>query len=347
MGEPRLFCFGLGYTARVLAAALMGEGWTVAGTCRDEATRADLAADGIDAFLFDRDRPLDDAGTALGGATHLLSSVPPDAEGDPVLARHAGAIAAMEGLAWAGYLSSTGVYGDTGGAPVDETAAVNPTSERGRRRAEAEEGWLDLRRAAGVLVHVFRLSGIYGPGRSALDTVRAGQARRIDKPGHLFARIHVDDIAAVLRASMARPGPGAVYNVCDDEPAPAVDAVRAGRARRIDKPGHLFARIHVDDIAAVLRASMARPGPGAVYNVCDDEPAPAADVVAFACELLGVDAPPLVPFHQAAGEMSPMALSFWRDNRRVDNSRIKGELGVRMKFPDYRAGLRAVLAAEE
>ena len=293
MGEPRLFCFGLGYTARVLAAALMGEGWTVAGTCRDEATRADLAADGIDAFLFDRDRPLDDAGTALGGATHLLSSVPPDAEGDPVLARHAGAIAAMEGLAWAGYLSSTGVYGDTGGAPVDETAAVNPTSERGRRRAEAEEGWLDLRRAAGVLVHVFRLSGIYGPGRSALDTVRAGQARRIDKPGHLFARIHVDDIAAVLRASMARPGPGAVYNVCDDEPAPA------------------------------------------------------ADVVAFACELLGVDAPPLVPFHQAAGEMSPMALSFWRDNRRVDNSRIKGELGVRMKFPDYRAGLRAVLAAEE
>jgi len=293
MGESRLFCFGLGYAARVLAAALMGEGWTVAGTCRDEATRADLAADGIDAFLFDRDRPLDDAGTALGGATHLLSSVPPDAEGDPVLARHAGAIAAMDGLAWAGYLSSTGVYGDTGGAPVDETAAVNPTSERGRRRAEAEEGWLDLRRAAGVPVHVFRLSGIYGPGRSALDTVRAGQARRIDKPGHLFARIHVDDIAAVLRASMARPGPGAVYNVCDDEPAPA------------------------------------------------------ADVVAFACELLGVDAPPLVPFHQAAGEMSPMALSFWRDNRRVDNSRIKGELGVRMKFPDYRAGLRAVLAAEE
>ena len=293
MGEPRLFCFGLGYAARVLAAALMGEGWTVAGTCRDEATRADLAADGIDAFLFDRDRPLDDAGTALGGATHLLSSVPPDAEGDPVLARHAGAIAAMDGLAWAGYLSSTGVYGDTGGAPVDETAAVNPTSERGRRRAEAEDGWLDLWRAAGVPVHVFRLSGIYGPGRSALDAVRAGQARRIDKPGHLFARIHVDDIAAVLRASMARPGPGAVYNVCDDEPAPA------------------------------------------------------ADVVAFACELLGVDAPPLVPFHQAAGEMSPMALSFWRDNRRVDNSRIKGELGVRMKFPDYRAGLRAVLAAEE
>ncbi len=293
MGDPRLFCFGLGYTARVLAAALMGEGWTVAGTCRDEATRADLAADGIDAFLFDRDRPLDDAGAALGGATHLLSSVPPDAEGDPVLARHADAIAAMKGLAWAGYLSSTGVYGDTGGAPVDETAAVNPTSERGRRRAEAEEGWLDLRRAAGVPVHVFRLSGIYGPGRSALD------------------------------------------------------AVRGGRARRIDKPGHLFARIHVDDIAAVLRASMARPGPGAVYNVCDDEPAPAADVVAFACELLGVDAPPRVPFHQAAKEMSPMALSFWRDNRRVDNSRIKGELGVRMKFPDYRAGLRAVLAAEE
>lgn len=293
MGQARLFCFGLGYTARVLAAALMGEGWTVAGTCRDEAARADLAADGIDAFLFDRDRPLDDAAAALGGATHLLSSVPPDADGDPVLARHAGAVAAVEGLAWAGYLSSTGVYGDTGGAPVDESAAVNPTSERGRRRAQAEGGWLELRRAAGVPVHVFRLSGIYGPGRSALD------------------------------------------------------AVRAGRARRIDKPGHLFARIHVDDIAAVLRASMGRPDPGAVYNVCDDEPAAAADVTAFACELLGVEPPPLVPFHQAAREMSPMALSFWRDDRRVDNGRIKGELGVRLKFPDYRAGLRAVLAAEE
>ena len=293
MGEPRLFCFGLGYTARVLAAALMGEGWTVAGTCRDDATRADLAADGIDAFLFDRDRPLDDAAAALGATTHLLSSIPPDADGDPVLASCAGAVAAMNGLSWAGYLSSTGVYGDTGGAPVDETAAVNPTSERGRRRAEAEDGWLDLWRAVGVPAHVFRLSGIYGPGRSALDAVRAGQARRIDKPGHLFARIHVDDIAAVLRASMARPGPGAVYNVSDDGPAPA------------------------------------------------------ADVVAFACELLGVDAPPLVPYDQAAGEMSPMALSFWRDNRRVDNSRIKGELGVRLKFPDYRAGLRAVLAAAE
>ena len=292
MGDPRLFCFGLGYTARILAAALMGEGWTVAGTCRDEATRADLAADGIDAFPFDRDRPVDDAGAALDGATHLLSSVPPDADGDPVLARHAGAIAAMDGLAWAGYLSSTGVYGDTGGAAVDESAAVNPTSEHGRRRAAAEGGWLELWRAAGVPVHVFRLSGIYGPGRSALDAVRAGQARRIDKPGHLFARIHVDDIAAVLRASMARPDPGAVYNVCDDEPAAA------------------------------------------------------ADVVAFACEILGVEPPPPVPFDEAAKEMSPMALSFWRDNRRVDNSRIKGELGVRLKFPDYRAGLRAVLAAQ-
>ncbi len=293
MGEPRLFCFGLGYTARVLATALMAEGWTVAGTCRDDARRAELAADGIDAFPFDRRRPLDDARAALDGATHLLSSVPPDENGDPVLARHAGAIAAMEGLAWAGYLSTTGVYGDTGGAPVDETAAVDPTSERGRRRAEAEDGWLGLWRAAGVPVHVFRLSGIYGPGRSALGTVRAGQARRIDKPGHLFARIHVDDIAVVLRASMARPDPGAVYNVCDDQPAPA------------------------------------------------------ADVVAFACEILGVDPPPLVPFRQAAREMSPMALSFWRDRRRVDNTRIKRELGVRLTFPDYRAGLRAVLAAEE
>ncbi len=240
-------------------------------------------------FLFDRGRPLDDPAAALDGATHLLGSVPPDGEGDAVLDHHAADIAGLRGLAWAGYLSTTGVYGNRDGGWVDETSELRPTGPRQRRRAEAEARWLALWREHGVPVHVFRLAGIYGPGRSALE------------------------------------------------------AVRAGTARRVHKPGQVFSRIHVDDIVAVLRASMARPHPGAVYNVCDDEPAPPEDVIAYAAELLGVAPPPLVPFEEA--ELSPMARSFYADNKRVRNERIKAELGVRLRYPDYRAGLRALLAA--
>jgi nucleoside-diphosphate-sugar epimerase len=231
---------------------------------------------------------MDGAGAALAGATHLLSSVPPGEDGDPVLRHHETDIAAHGPWDWVGYLSTTGVYGDTGGKPVDETAALKPSSERGRRRVQAEEAWRSL---AGA--HVFRLAGIYGPGRSALDQARAGTARRVLKPGHAFSRIHVDDIAGVLRASMGAPRPGAVYNVCDD-------------------------------VAA--------------------EP---SEVAAHACELLGLEPPPAVVFEDAAPHMSAMARSFWRDQRRVDNARIKDELGVALQYPDYRAGLGAILAAGE
>jgi nucleoside-diphosphate-sugar epimerase len=287
----RLFCFGLGYSALTLARGLLAKGWTVAGTCRDAAGRTALARQGIEAHLFDRDRPLGDPAAMLAGTTHLLSSVPPDAVGDPVLALHGDAIARLgQGLVWAGYLSTTGVYGDRAGGWVDENAALRPTGERGRRRCAAEAAWLALRRERGVPVHLFRLAAIYGPGRSALDQVRAGTARRIDKPGQVFSRIHVDDIAAVLEASMARPHPGAAYNICDDAP----DAPEA--------------------------------------------------VIAFACALLGVHVPPLVPFAEA--DLSLMARSFYDDNKRVDNTRIKRELGIRLCYPDYRAGLRALLAAE-
>lgn len=286
--KPRLFCFGLGYSAGRLARLLLAEGWTVAGTCQSPDRQAELAASGIEALVFDPDRPLADAQSALSGATYLLSSVPPGEKGDPVLARHGGDIETMETLSWVGYLSSTGVYGDTGGKTVTEDSAVNPTSDRSRHRAEAEAAWFGLARDHGLPVHVFRLAGIYGPGRSALDQVRTG------------------------------------------------------RAKRIDKPGHLFSRIHIDDIAQILRASMDKPDPGAVYNVCDDEPAAAADVTAFACELLGLEPPLLQPFAEAEKEMSEMALSFWRDNRLVDNQRIKEELGVSLLHPDYRAGLRAI-----
>jgi nucleoside-diphosphate-sugar epimerase len=289
---PHLFCFGLGFSAEALARRLLDEGWQVSGTCRGEAKRQRLAALGIAMHLFDRDRPLADPASALAGVTDIVASVPPDAGGDPVLDLHEAAIVDHPGLRWVGYLSTTGVYGDTGGAPVDETAPLNPTAERSRRRVEAEGRWLALERSAGLPVHVFRLAGIYGPGRSPLDQVRAGEVRRIARPGHAFSRIHVDDIAQVLRASMARPDPGRIYNVCDDEPA---------------------------------------------------EP---ADVVAFACRLLGREPPPPVPFEVARTAMSAMALSFWADNRRVDNSRIKRELGIDLAHPDYRAGLRAILAAE-
>lgn len=289
---PHLFCFGLGYSARAVARRLMSEGWIVSGTCRDEETRRALCEAGMRAILFDRERPLVDPRDLLSSVTDILSSVPPDADGDPVMDCHGASIAAMSGVRWLGYLSTTGVYGNTGGARVSETSPVNPTSARSRRRVAAENQWMDLYWRHNLPVHVFRLAGIYGPGRSTLDQVRAGRARRIDRPGHLFSRIHLDDIATILRASMARPRPGAVYNVCDDLPA-----------------------------------------------------AP-SDVVAYACALLGRRPPPLVAYDEAVQEMSPMAKSFWNDNRTVDSGRIKRELEIELRFPDYKAGLKAILEAE-
>ncbi len=286
--ERSLLCFGLGYTAGARARALLAAGWTVRGTHRTAGTAA-ATPGGLEMRVFDRAHRLVDARELLAGASHLLSSVPPDEEGDPVLDVHGEDIAAGRGLRWVGYLSTTGVYGDRGGGWVDETSELRPTGERGRRRAAAEMRWLELQRRRGIPVHVFRLAGIYGPGRNALDTVRSGQARRIVKPGQVFSRIHVADIAQVLRASMARPRPGAVYNVCDDDPAPP------------------------------------------------------ADVIAFACDLLGVPPPPPVPIEHA--ELSDMALSFYADNKRVSNQRIKQELGVRLLYPSYRDGLAALLKA--
>ena len=286
----KLFCFGLGYSARAFAAALQAEGWGIAGTCRGEDKAADLRAQGIAAHVFDRDRPLTDAAAALDGTTHLLSSAPPDADGDPVIDQHAADIAELASLDWVGYLSTTGVYGDRRGGWVDESSDLAPTGVRGQRRQRAEAAWLDLWRNHGLPVHIFRLAGIYGPGRSALDTVRSGRARRIVKPDQVFSRIHRDDIVRVLRASAAAPNPGAAYNLCDDEAAP-----------------------------------------------------PQA-VIAYACDLLGVAPLPEIPFEEA--ELSEMARSFYRDNKRVRNNRIKDELGVRLAWPTYREGLKGLLAAE-
>jgi nucleoside-diphosphate-sugar epimerase len=276
---PKILCFGLGYSARVLARRLAGDGWQVIGTSRNPQEPHCLH--------FDRDHPL--APAEFAGVSHVLVSIPPDETGDPVLDRHGDAIAEIPGLAWLGYLSTTGVYGDRAGGWVDEGSELRPSGMRGRRRVAAEAGWQGLWRRRGVPVHIFRLAAIYGPGRSPLDALRVGTAKRIEKPGQVFSRIHVDDLASVLIASLARPRPGAIYNVCDDEPA-APDSV-----------------------------------------------------VAHAAALLGLPPPPLVPFESAG--LSPMARSFWDDNKRVSNALIKEELGVALRYPNYRTGLAAILAA--
>ena len=264
---PHLLIFGLGYTATRIAAAVRAAGGAVIATRR-------IASAG--ALAFD-----DPAVTgAIARATHLLSSVPPGSDGiDPVLARY-GSIIAAAPLAWTGYLSSTGVYGDTGGAWVDESAAVGG----GRRsaRVDADLAWQRLRPD----VRVFRLPGIYGPGRSAIDRVRAGLANRIDVPGHVFSRIHVDDIVAAVRATFDHGRPG-------------------------------------------------------IFNVADAEPASGSAVTEHACDLLGLSYPALLGLADA--DLSPMARGFYAENRRVAALKIGRELNVRLRFPDYRAGLAACL----
>jgi nucleoside-diphosphate-sugar epimerase len=289
MNDSTLFVFGFGFSAEALARRL-DPNWRIIATSRTPEKRAELFARGIEVHVFDGATPLADARDIFARTTHLLSSVPAEDGGDPVLARHRTDIAGLKNLRWAGYLSTTGVYGDRAGGWVDENSELIPTGERGRRRVAAETGWLDLWRQHGLPVHVFRLAGIYGPGRSAFDSLRSG------------------------------------------------------RAQRIDKPGQVFSRIHVDDIAAILAASMAQPDPGAIYNVCDDDPAPPAEVIEYAARLLRMPAPPLIPFAEA--KLSDMARSFYADNKRVKNERIKRELGVRLAYPDYRQGLAAILKRE-
>lgn len=279
-----LFCFGYGYTAGFLAARLRRRGFAIRGTRRECATEERV--EGVELFHFSRDRPLADPARALAGVTHILMSIPPDEEGDPVLDHHLEHLRALPGLAWVGYLGTTAVYGDRGGGWVSEEDEPAPRLPRAVRRLEAERAWL----ASGLPVHVFRLAGIYGPGRNAL------------------------------------------LSLLD------------GRAHRIVKPGQVFSRIHVEDIARVLEASMDRPRPGRVYNVCDDEPAPPQDVVTFAAGLLGLRPPPEQPFETA--RLSPMARSFYADNRRVRNERIRRELGVDLAHPTYREGLRALLVSD-
>jgi nucleoside-diphosphate-sugar epimerase len=283
-----LLVAGLGYSGRAAAHAAVAAGWRVAGTARDPSRLG--TQPGIALFSFDS------AGDALGQATHLLLTAPPGEAGDPFLAAHGQAIdAALDTrkLRWIGYISTTGVYGDRAGGEVDEATAPAPGQARSVRRLAAEEAWRAI--AAGrAALDIFRAGGIYGPGRSSFDDLRAGTARRVVKPGHSFSRIHRDDIAQAVHAAIGQALPPGVR----------------------------------------------------VLHLVDDEPAESATVTAHAASLLGIPAPQATPFEQARATMSPMALSFWAENRRVANAATKAALGIAWRYPSYREGLEAILAEE-
>jgi hypothetical protein len=331
-----LFCFGLGYSALTLAEQLLGEVWRVSGTCRSEDKCDALRVKGITAYIFDNDLPLQHIPLAheelgkktsafsppeaieslkyrhipadsiasgdkksslltqlfmreryiwdLQTVTHILHSVPPNDNGDPVFLQHYQDLQNLPELKWFGYLSTVGVYGDHKGAWVDERTSVSPAglSARNQRRINAENAWLQ----SSLPVHVFRLAGIYGKERNVINELIAGKAHRIHKEGQVFSRIHVEDIAQILRASINNP------------------------------------RIH------------------SIYNCADNHPEAQKLVVEYAAELLGIAPPPLVDLKDA--NLSEMARSFWANNRRIDNGLIKNELQVKLKYPSYKEGLSAI-----
>ena len=267
---------------------MLPEGWQIAGTARDVGKIGHLAEHGYEIAQYSGEAGNSALPKVLHGTTHLLHSIPPGPEGDPVLEHYREEIAKLSSLEWVGYLSTVGVYGHQEGRWVDETTVPRPNSARTEARVQAEQAWLEFGRETGVPVQIFRLAGIYGPGRSVFDKLKAGTARRIKKDGQVFSRIHVEDIATVLEASIARPHAGAIYNVADDEPA------------------------------------------------APDE------VVAYAAKLIGIEPPPEIDFVEA--DLTPMARSFYEGSRRIGNQRIKSELGVKLRYPTYREGLASLLA---
>jgi nucleoside-diphosphate-sugar epimerase len=284
----RLLVFGYGYAARALSVRLQGEGWSVAGTIRRPAERERLAALGVTPVGMGNQREM---AAAVRDARAVLITAPPDEQGCPGLPRLVPALARANAFPdWIGYLSSTGVYGDRRGRWVNEASALAAQSVEGGRRVGAERDWLEVGRGMGLTVTAFRLPGIYGPGRSPFERLRDGTARRIIAPGQVFSRIHVDDLALGLAASIARP--------------------RAG----------------------------------GIYNLCDDEPCPNGEVIAYAAALLGREPPPEVPLAEA--QLSPAARRFYAESKRVSNARAKAELGWRPAYPTYREGLRAILDDE-
>ena len=281
----RLFVFGLGYSADAFVRRVSSRCVTITATTRSEEKAARLAERGIVPVLFDGAAPSEAVREALADATHVLVSIAPGEAGDPVLTHHAADLAAARPN-WVGYLSTVGVYGNHDGGWVDEETPCRPVSRRSRQRIEAEEAWLAFAVEHDVPVQIFRLSGIYGPGRNTFMNFEKGTARRLIKPGQVFNRIHVEDIAGALEA--------------------AIDAAPTTR----------------------------------IFNVTDDEPAPPQDVITYAAKLLGVAPPPEQDFETA--DLSPMARSFYGENKRVSNERVKRELGYTFRYPDYRTALDAL-----
>ena len=274
---------GHGYSAQALAERLLPQGWQIIGTTRSLEKAHALTAQGVTPLIWPGTQlPLD-------RATHLLTSVAPR-DSDPVLDEIGAQLATAGHLQWVGYLSTVGVYGDHGGDWVDEDTPPNPRSKRAVARVKAEAAWQAVCARAGIRLHIFRLAGIYGPGRGPFEKLRAGRAQRIVKPGQVFSRIHYDDIGQALERG-----------------------IKSNIGTRI-------------------------------FNLCDDTPAPPQDVLEHAAHLLGMDPPPEVKFEEA--ELSPMARSFYEDNKRVHNDRIKNELGLRLRHPDYKTGLAAILNAQ-
>jgi nucleoside-diphosphate-sugar epimerase len=280
-----LFCFGLGFAAQVFAKRMHAQGWTVSGSSRAIDKKDSLKE--LSMLPFDGTCVTEEIRGALSEATHLLISIPPQPSGDVVLQKFSSQLAECKKLEWIGYISSTGVYGDTQGQWVDESSPLHPITELNVRRVEAENGWLSMAKENGCPVMIFRCAAIYGLGRNLLVSVKQGRARRIEKPGLVFSRIHVEDLAQILEASINKPRSGEIYNVSDDHPAPPTEAVE------------------------------------------------------YACNLLHVTPPPLIPFESA--ELSKIARGFYQTCKRVGNKKIKEELGVKLKYPDYRSGLEAIL----
>jgi nucleoside-diphosphate-sugar epimerase len=274
---------GFGFSAEALSKILDPKLWRITGTSRSADGIKHIQTLGYEAVLFDDLDTIDDS------VTHIVTSVPPGSTGDPVLQTLSIELKRRaKQLHWVAYLSTTGVYGDHGGAWVDENTPLTPNTERGQRRVDAENQWLALHEHHHLPVHIFRLAGIYGPGRNALISLKDGSAKRVIREGQVFSRIHVDDIAGILKASIAKPNPGRAYNVADDEPCPP------------------------------------------------------QDVITYAASLLKVEPPPEIPFEKA--ELSAMAKSFFMDSKRVHNTRAKEELGYEFLYPNYKVGLKGLLA---
>ena len=280
-----LLSFGHGFSARALAQRLVPQGWRIIGTTRSADKLDAIAATGVEPLLW----PGSDLHDLIATCPNILISAGPNEHGDPVLnALRAEITAAAPQMHWLGYLSTTGVYGDHQGDWVDESAPLTPATKRGQARVEAEADWQAI---PDLPLHIFRLAGIYGPGRGP------------------FAK------------------------------------VRNGTARRIIKEGQVFSRIHVEDIAQALELSLNTPAPGAIYNLCDDDPAPPQDVIGHAADLLGLPLPPAINFEDA--ELTPMARSFYAESKKVRNDHAKEALGWVPKYPNYRSGLAALLKSEE